>query len=284
MKPCTSINVFFDSTFTVPVETQIQRVYDAGFRHMDMNFWDWCHDPASPFRQDNWRDWVEGAARKAQSLNVKFTQAHADVFNFYKDGMDGNGRYEMYRRSIEGAAMLGIPWVTYHPSRVLMDAYESPEAEKKNLDDNIEHYKPLVELAEKFKVGIAIENMSTLIGKAWQLNYIVDGLKSDYVGICWDTGHAHIKGEDQAASIREMGSRLHALHVQDNDGVRDEHLAPHYGTIDWTSLMNALREINYPGDFTFEAHMLVRKLPEPCRADALRLMYTIGEELVGDNY
>ena len=38
------------------MEEQIQRVYDAGFRHMDMNFWDWCHDPASPFLIGNYRE------------------------------------------------------------------------------------------------------------------------------------------------------------------------------------------------------------------------------------
>ena len=53
MKPCTSINVLFDPTFRIPVEEQIQRVYDAGFRHMDMNFWDWAVFEQSPFRQDD---------------------------------------------------------------------------------------------------------------------------------------------------------------------------------------------------------------------------------------
>lgn len=278
MKPSMSINVFFDSTFTLPVETQIQRVYDAGFRHMDMNFWDWCHDPASPFRQDNWRQWVEGIAKKAQSLNVKFTQAHADVFNFYTGDQT---RYEMYLRSLEGAAMLGIPWVTFHPSP---RPDFSPETEQEILRENVEYFRPLVEIAEKRQVGIALENMRNNIRSAAQLNRLVDALDSRYVGICWDTGHAHIAGQDQPASIREMGHRLHALHVQDNDGVSDHHMPPHFGTIEWPSLMAALREINYPGDFTFESHMLVRKMPEGSKATALHLNYTIGAELVGDNY
>jgi len=278
MKVCTSINVFYDSTFTVPVEDQIQRVYDAGFRCMDMNFWDWCHDPASPFRKDNWRDWVEGIAKKAQALNVKFTQAHADVFNFYTGDAS---RYEMYMRSIEGAAMLGVPWITFHPSS---RPDFSPETEAEILKENIEYYNPIIETAEKFKVGIALENMRGGINSAAQLNQLVDGLASPYVGICWDTGHAHIAGQNQPESIRLMGKRLHALHVQDNDGITDQHMPPHFGTIDWPPIMNALHEINYPGTFTFEAHMIVRRVPEGCKADALRLLHRIGEELVGNVY
>ena len=278
MKPCTSINVFYDETFTVPVEDQIQRVYDAGFRHMDMNFWDWCHDPLSPFRQDNWRGWVEGIAKKAQALNVKFTQAHADVFNFYTGDAS---RYEMYLRSIEGAAMLGIPWITFHPSG---HPDFSPETEAQNIRDNIEYYKPLVEAAEKFKVGIALENMSRRLCTADHLIQMVDALDSPFVGICWDTGHAHIAGQNQPESIRSMARRLHALHVQDNDGITDQHMPPHFGTIEWGPLMSALREISYPGDFTFEAHNIVRRVPAGCKADALRLLKQIGEELVGNGY
>ena len=104
MQVCTSINLFYDNTFTVPVEEQMRRVVDGGFRHLDMNFWDWSHDPASPFRQDNWRTWVDGIANKAVQLGVKFTQAHADVYNFYTGD---TSRHEMYLRSIEGCAMLG---------------------------------------------------------------------------------------------------------------------------------------------------------------------------------
>jgi sugar phosphate isomerase/epimerase len=262
----------------VPVEDQIQRVYDAGFRHMDMNFWDWALDPASPFRKDNWRDWVEGIAKKAQALNVKFTQAHADVFNFYTGDAE---RYEMYLRCLEGAAMLGVPWITFHPSG---HPDFSPETEKKNIKDNIEYYKPLVEVAEKYRVGIALENMSSRLCKAEHLNQMVDALDSPFVGICWDTGHAHIAKQPQAESIRLMGNRLHALHIQDNDGISDHHMPPHFGTIEWDPLMAALREINYPGDFTFEAHMIVRRVPEGCKADALRLLKQIGEELVGNGY
>ena len=275
MKVCTSINVFYDWDFIVPVEDQIQRVYDAGFRHMDMNFWDWCTDPRSPFCQDNWRDWVEGIAKKAQALNVKFTQAHADVFNFYTGDP---ARYEMYLRCLEGAAMLGIPWMTFHPSG---HPDFSPEIEAKNIKENIEYYKPLVEIAEKYKVGIALENMSRRLCSADHLIQMVDALDSPYVGVCWDTGHAHIAGQNQYESLKALGPRLHALHIQDNDGITDEHMPPHFGTIEWDPVMKALREIKYPGDFTFEAHMIVRRVPNGCRADALRLLKQIGEELVG---
>jgi sugar phosphate isomerase/epimerase len=251
MKVCTSINVFYDWDFIVPVEDQIQRVYDAGFRHMDMNFWDWALDPASPFRRDNWRDWVEGIAKKAQALNVKFTQAHADVFNFYTSDAE---RYQMYLRCLEGAAMLGVPWITFHPSG---HPDFSPETEAQNLKDNIEYYKPLVEVAEKYRVGIALENMSSRLCKAEHLNQMVDALDSPFVGICWDTGHANLIKLNQAEVIRELGSRIIATHIHNNCGFHDDHALPTSGSIDFVPIMHALFEIGYDKALCLEARVPV---------------------------
>ena len=70
---------------------------------------------------------------------------------------------------------------------------------------------------------------------------------------CIDTGHAGITGEDCGDTIRVMGSRVRALHLNDNDFRTDGHLIPFQGKIDWDDVMRALAEIDYQGDFTFEA-------------------------------
>lgn len=280
MKPCTSLNIFFDPTFTVPIQEQMQRTYDAGFRHFDMNFWDYCASPASPFRQDSWKSWVSGIAEKAAQMGVRFTQAHAEVYNFYRDDA---ARRELYVRSLEGSAMLGIRWLVFHPSQ--RPDWESQPDDEQMIRENIEFFKPLAELGEKLGVGLALENMSHRshgLTDAASLARLIDGLDSPFVGACWDTGHAHIAQADQAASIRLLGSRLHALHVQDNNGQRDQHTAPHYGTIDWAPLMQALRDIDYPEDFTFEAHNLIRAVPEGAKAAAAHLLYVIGDNLVSE--
>lgn len=275
MKPSTSINCFFDSEFKVPVAVQIQRLYDAGFRVLDMNFWDWCHHPKSPFVGEDWQNWVEGIAEAAQRLDIRFTQAHAHVYNFYREP-DAPLKYELYRRSLVGAQMLGIRWVVFHPSA-------NPEGdEERMIEDNVRFFAPFVELAQKSGVGIALENMSrpeSGMTTAEGLSRLIDRFGSASVGACWDTGHAHIAGVDQAASIHALGKRLQALHVQDNDGVSDQHMPPHFGTIDWPALVRALREIEFPNDFTFEAHVLVRRVPEGAKAEAARLLYQIGVEL-----
>ena len=54
----------------------------------------------------------------------------------------------------------------------------------------------------------------------------------DNVGVCLDLGHAHIT-VGTAAAIATLGRRIASVHVHDNHGVKDEHLWPGDGTIDW---------------------------------------------------
>lgn len=280
MKPCISINVFFDDTFTVPVNEQIRRVADAGFTHIDMNFWDWSHSPDSPFKKDNWRDWIRFIGTSAARMGMTFTQSHAHVYNFYNFDKD-NPHEEQILRSIEGTGMLGIRWVVLHPSQRADWAEEG--SLQKMMDENTDYFRRLADYAADFNCGIALENMSSSqsgLTTASQLCELIDRIDRNNVGACWDTGHANLAHQDQSASIHTLGSRLHALHIADNYGVHDDHMPPYFGTVDWPSVVAALHDIAYDGDFTFESHNLVRKMPDSCGTEALRLNYQIGKSLV----
>ncbi len=157
MKACTSINVFFDSEFQASVQEQMRRAADGGFRHVDMNFWDWSHSEKSPFKQPDWRRWVEGIGAAARRMGLTFTQAHAHVYNFYAYEPE-NPHEEQIRRSIEGAGMLGIPWVVLHPSQ--RPDWEEADSLDRMIEENAAYFRGLAAYAQQFGVGLALENMS----------------------------------------------------------------------------------------------------------------------------
>jgi sugar phosphate isomerase/epimerase len=64
----------------------------------------------------------------------------------------------------------------------------------------------------------------------------------DQVGICLDLGHAHLTvGTTEA--LTTFGNRVASLHVHDNHAIRDEHLWPGEGSIDWPSVTQAVQKI-----------------------------------------
>ena len=65
------------------------------------------------------------------------------------------------------------------------------------------------------------------------------------VGVCLDLGHAHIT-VGTAAAIATLGNRIASVHVHDNHGMKDEHLWPGGGTIDWPATAEALKALAAP--------------------------------------
>ena len=80
----------------------------------------------------------------------------------------------------------------------------------------------------------------------------------DNVGVCLDLGHANITvGTD--AAIATLGRRIATVHVHDNHGIKDEHLWPGGGTIDWKATAEALQALATPPATVLE---ITHSLPE----------------------
>jgi len=80
----------------------------------------------------------------------------------------------------------------------------------------------------------------------------------DQIGVCLDLGHAHITvGVSEA--ITTLGKRITQLHAHDNHGLKDEHLFPGDGTIDWPAATSALNALPAPPAVVIE---LSSKLPD----------------------
>ena len=71
-------------------------------------------------------------------------------------------------------------------------------------------------------------------------------------GICLDTGHMHLLGKDMRTFIPVLGKRIKCLHINDNDGLSDQHLVPLSGKLDWALFCQCMRDIDYAGDLSFE--------------------------------
>ena len=75
---------------------------------------------------------------------------------------------------------------------------------------------------------------------------------------CWDTGHANCEG-NQYEDILALGEELYAIHYNDNQGWRDQHLMPYLGTLNHDEVINALIAIGYKGVFTLECNSTLIK-------------------------
>jgi sugar phosphate isomerase/epimerase len=75
----------------------------------------------------------------------------------------------------------------------------------------------------------------------------MDAVGDENFGAVLDTGHQHAQKEILPLSVEKLGSRIFYLHVSDNDGLVNEHLALGEGTVDWTGVFIALKKHGFDG-------------------------------------
>lgn len=90
------------------------------------------------------------------------------------------------------------------------------------------------------RVGEIVSNTDALLR-------LMDAVDNDNFGAVLDTGHQHAQKEILPLSIEKLGARVHYLHVSDNDGQTNEHLAPGRGTVDWDGVFLALKKHGFSG-------------------------------------
>jgi sugar phosphate isomerase/epimerase len=102
-------------------------------------------------------------------------------------------------------------------------------------------------------VGLVLENMlpHLFAGRTRDLLWILGALDTCEVGICLDTGHAHL-GEDLPAVVHKLSGHLWMVHASDNHRQYDDHLPPGDGKINWASLLAHLYDLHFNGTFILE--------------------------------
>ncbi|MBN2448741.1 MAG: sugar phosphate isomerase/epimerase [Lentisphaeria bacterium] len=142
--------------------------------------------------------------------------------------------------SLAGAARLGVQVLVLHAAGAPPSAYpERSEALSRAL-------QALGPAATAAGITLALENCADRRDLDF-LAALLERLALPFVGFNVDTGHAVLHGMTPAEVIRVMGPRLVTTHLQDNLGLRDDHLPPGAGSIPWQTVRDALAEVGYGG-------------------------------------
>ncbi len=113
---------------------------------------------------------------------------------------------------------------------------------------SIEHLRAF---AKPLGVRLLVENIPNELTTPEKLVELIRTLHYDDIGVCLDVGHAHL-GPGVEAAIETLKPLIRSVHVHDNHGVKDEHLWPGEGTIDFPRTMELLRTAPQPPALVLE--------------------------------
>jgi fructoselysine 3-epimerase len=168
--------------------------------------------------------------------------------------------------SIYTASALGAPVVSVCPGHSLHG--QTLENARECLCTSLD---TICHAADNYGIKIALEpadryetDLAQTTGQALAL---IKAVNCPNLGVVLDNGHAAVVGESPADAVRSLGHYLYHVHVDDNNGLRDQHLVPGDGSLEFGSFLAALREVNYTGflcaeltwDYTVDPDAPVRK-------------------------
>lgn len=213
-----------------PIET-INTVKEAGFENV---FIQW-YNKNWEISQEKQLEYI-----KKQNLNVVFAHLGYQYINdIWEDGDSGDKLVDSYINDLDICKKNNISMVIMH----LASKFTPKPFNEKGLN----RIRKIVEYAEKLNIKIAFENTKQLD----YLEKVLDNIKNENVGLCYDSGHCHAFSDDKF-NYDKFKNRIFAVHLHDNDKSDDLHLLPFDGTIDWENIIEKLKDCNYEGPITIE--------------------------------
>lgn len=226
----------------------------------------------------------------AEKYNIKFSQVHAPFPSYVPGDEEINARMQkVLIKSIELTARLGCRQLVVHPPH-MESVFEriTVEDEERWL---LEQYVPLIPHLKKHGVVCMLENLFNRgvegqryacdcsdfpLAVKW-VDMLNDLAGEEVFGFCFDVGHCFLARQNVYRAVKLLGHRLKCLHMQDNTGHIDMHIAPYAGYIKWEDFLTALKEINYQGDLNFEAGNAISRYPREMSDICVRLLTRTGE-------
>ena len=212
------------------IET-IKSIKNAGFKNVFVQWYD-----------ENWEHSQEEQVKLCKELGLNIIFAHLgyqNINSIWEEGIEGDNQVERYKKDIKNCHDNGIPMVVMH----LTSHKKAPKYGEIGLN----RIRKIVEYAKELNIKVAFENTKI----QGYLEYVLDNIKEENVGICFDVGHYHAHFNDKF-NFEFFKDRIFAVHLHDNDKSDDLHLLPFDGTIDWKHVINKLKECNYNGPVTLE--------------------------------
>ena len=268
-------------------ERSFEMLKEAGFDCVDYSFYWLQTEMDKMVLGDGYLDYACKVRNLLDDLQLECNQAHAPFEVKSEDPFDvSNVRYLRLIRSLESASIMGAKCIIVH-------ALTPPEGVSM-LEYNYRFYKSLEPYCEKFGIKVAVENLFTSprdpetkllsnkkFGKPAYMMELMNKLSPDNFVICIDLGHAKLTGNNPEDFIRGIdGSRLKALHVQDNDFVDDCHILPFNGKLNWNNITESLADVGYDSELTLEVFGFLGKMEDEMLPEALKFAAATAKHLV----
>ncbi len=165
-----------------------------------------------------------------------------------------------FDRTLQLAGLFNARQVVFHPG---FFRWHYGGRDELWIEASLRFWPELIAQAAAQQCRLALENIFEEYPDTLQT--LLDEIDSPWLGHCFDIGHWHLFGKVTLEDwFKALGPHLHHLHLHDNHGDRDAHLAAGEGSADFAGLFRLLDRQELRPTATLEIHnqeSLLRAIP-----------------------
>lgn len=270
------------------VKKEVGRIAEAGFTHVH-----WCHEWSgdyiySVYEMQQIKEWVDEYGMQVKALHATTGSSHAVEIRegHYRRDYTSNWEYnrkagvELIQNRVDLTQMLGATEIVLHLYAPYISFRKDPGTKEDFYACVCRSLDELKPYCLRKNVKICLENLFDMPGdcmlEIW--DRLFDRYSADFLGLCYDTGHANmVWGAEAPDIVGRYADRLFAVHIHDNNGAMDSHWIPGEGSIDWEKVMGLLARSAYEAPLLMELsshgeeeeQFLKRAYEAGCRLDRL---------------
>jgi sugar phosphate isomerase/epimerase len=193
-----------------------------------------------------------GVVRPLQEAGLKIN-IHGPFIDLAPGAIDPLIREVTKRRISQVLNLLPI----FQPSSVVFhggfDQRRYREIEEQWVEGALDTWSQCIDLVEGEGIPIMIENVYEKSPEF--IARIFEAIDSPYFRFCFDTGHFNLWSETSLETwLQRLGDRIGEIHLHDNHGIVDEHLAIGSGSFDFKALFEWIRHEGLQPLITLEPH------------------------------
>jgi len=200
---------------------------------------------------DKWKDDLAWYVKHLKGFKgpISMHGVYEDLYPASRDPNIVEVAEKRFKGSVDIAKKVGAESVIFHPN---YNPLVRTAAYRKNwISHSVNFWGGFLKNV-KGKMTIYLENL-------WEdepslLKEVIDGVGSDKLKICFDTGHANTSSKVPILQWFEvLKDRIGYIHLSDNNGWEDQHLALGEGNIKWEEFFGKMKELKLKPDMCIEA-------------------------------
>lgn len=264
-----------ESTSVAEMRSMLAEIAEAGFSHIHWTH-EWSGDYIySVYEMIQIREWMDEFGLKSKGLHATEGSSRENILGKFthrwtkQDRRDYTSENELNRLAgteliknrIDLAEYLGSAEIVLHMQLPYLQFTESESFKQRYYNQVFKSLDEINYYSRAKGVRVCIEN---LLGtpnefQIEQFDLLFDRYEPEFLGFCFDSGHALITGEDPFELLNRYLNRLFSIHLSDNHGIRsescwsdpaemsksDEHLIPYEGLFDWGRFSELVAESPY---------------------------------------